>query len=73
MIIMTGPTGVAKTTTLYAILRTLNKPGVKIITLEDPIEIKWKVLIKARLTQSRLYISKGLRVFCVKIGYLYGW
>lgn len=38
MIINTGPTGSGKTTTLYAILQELNKPGVKIITIEDPIE-----------------------------------
>jgi type II secretory ATPase GspE/PulE/Tfp pilus assembly ATPase PilB-like protein len=40
MIITTGPTGSGKTTTLYAFLNELNKPGVKIITLEDPIEYK---------------------------------
>lgn len=36
----TGPTGSGKTTTLYSILQTLNKPEVKIITLEDPIEYR---------------------------------
>lgn len=40
MILTTGPTGSGKTTTLYAFLRELNKPGVKIITLEDPVEYK---------------------------------
>lgn len=40
MIITTGPTGSGKTTTLYSFLRELNKPGVKIITLEDPVEYK---------------------------------
>ncbi|MEK7139128.1 MAG: ATPase, T2SS/T4P/T4SS family, partial [Patescibacteria group bacterium] len=40
MIITTGPTGSGKTTTLYAMLHQLNKPEVKIITLEDPIEYK---------------------------------
>ena len=40
MIITTGPTGSGKTTTLYAFLRELNEPGVKIITLEDPVEYK---------------------------------
>ncbi len=40
MIITTGPTGSGKTTTLYAFLNELNDPGVKIITLEDPIEYK---------------------------------
>jgi len=38
MILATGPTGCGKSTTLYAILRVLNKEGVNIITLEDPIE-----------------------------------
>lgn len=38
MILVTGPTGSGKTTTLYAILQILNKEGVNIITLEDPIE-----------------------------------
>lgn len=40
MIITTGPTGSGKTTTLYAFLKVLNQPGVKIITLEDPVEYK---------------------------------
>jgi len=40
MIITTGPTGSGKTTTLYSFLRELNQPGVKIITLEDPVEYK---------------------------------
>lgn len=40
MILTTGPTGSGKTTTLYAFLRDLNQPGVKIITLEDPVEYK---------------------------------
>ncbi len=40
MIMTTGPTGSGKTTTLYSFLKELNKPGVKIITLEDPVEYK---------------------------------
>jgi len=38
VILMTGPTGSGKTTSLYSFLNQLNKPDVKIITLEDPIE-----------------------------------
>ncbi len=38
LILATGPTGCGKTTTLYAILRLLNKEGVNIVTLEDPVE-----------------------------------
>jgi len=37
-ILVTGPTGSGKTTTLYAVIQALNKEGVNIITLEDPIE-----------------------------------
>jgi type II secretory ATPase GspE/PulE/Tfp pilus assembly ATPase PilB-like protein len=38
MILITGPTGSGKTTTLYAILKVLNQEGVNIISLEDPVE-----------------------------------
>jgi len=38
MILATGPTGSGKTTTLYALLKTLNKEEVNIVTLEDPVE-----------------------------------
>jgi len=38
LLLATGPTGSGKTTTLYAILNLLNKEGVNIITLEDPVE-----------------------------------
>ena len=40
MILVTGPTGSGKTTTLYATLQTLNVPEKKIITVEDPVEYK---------------------------------
>jgi len=38
--LITGPTGSGKTTTLYAILKELNKPGVNIMTVEDPVEYR---------------------------------
>ena len=38
IILVTGPTGSGKTTTLYGALRRINGPGVKIVTVEDPIE-----------------------------------
>jgi type IV pilus assembly protein PilB len=38
IVLLTGPTGSGKTTTLYAMLRELNKPNVNIITVEDPVE-----------------------------------
>jgi type IV pilus assembly protein PilB len=38
MILITGPTGSGKSTTLYSILKKMNKEGVNIVTLEDPVE-----------------------------------
>ncbi|HNS31825.1 MAG TPA: ATPase, T2SS/T4P/T4SS family [bacterium] len=38
IILLTGPTGSGKTTTLYAALSKINNPGINIITLEDPVE-----------------------------------
>lgn len=62
MIITTGPTGSGKTTTMYAILRTLHKPGVKIITLEDPVEIKIDGINQSQVDASKDYtFAKGLR------------
>ncbi|MDO8622335.1 MAG: GspE/PulE family protein, partial [bacterium] len=40
IIFVTGPTGSGKTTTLYAMLQSLNQPGVNIATIEDPIEYR---------------------------------
>jgi len=40
MVLVTGPTGSGKTTTLYSTLKLLNKPEVKIITVEDPVEYR---------------------------------
>jgi type IV pilus assembly protein PilB len=42
VLVITGPTGSGKTTTLYSILHRLNKPEVNIITLEDPVEYRLK-------------------------------
>ncbi len=62
MIITTGPTGSGKTTTLYSMLNILNKPGVKIITLEDPIEIKMEGVNQSQVDSSHDYsFAKGLR------------
>ena len=40
IVLVTGPTGSGKTTTLYAALETLNDPSVKILTAEDPVEYR---------------------------------
>ncbi|MFA6522099.1 MAG: GspE/PulE family protein [Patescibacteria group bacterium] len=62
MIVTTGPTGSGKTTTLYAILERLNEPGVKIITLEDPIEYKIQGINQSQIDTSKDYtFAKGLK------------
>ena len=62
MVITTGPTGSGKTTTLYAILEVLNKPGVKIITLEDPVEYKLPGVNQSQIDHSKNYtFATGLR------------
>lgn len=62
MIITTGPTGSGKTTTMYAILQILNEPGVKIITLEDPVEYRMKGVNQSQIDRSKDYtFAKGLR------------
>ena len=62
MIVTTGPTGSGKTTTLYAILKKLNSPEEKIITLEDPIEYKLQGVNQSQINHSHDYdFAKGLR------------
>ncbi|MEK9130228.1 MAG: GspE/PulE family protein [Patescibacteria group bacterium] len=62
MILTTGPTGSGKTTTLYAILNKLNEPGIKIITLEDPIEYKLKGINQSQINPSKKYnFASGLK------------
>lgn len=62
MILVTGPTGSGKTTTLYAILNLLNQEGVNISTLEDPIEYEIKGINQSQV-QPRIGFSfaSGLR------------
>ena len=54
LILVTGPTGAGKTTTLYAFLRKLYSPDINIITLEDPIEYHIK-----GITQTQINVEKG--------------
>ncbi len=62
MILVTGPTGSGKTTTLYAVLKKLNKPEVKIITIEDPIEYHLEGISQTQVDPKKGYdFSKGLR------------
>lgn len=62
MILTTGPTGSGKTTTLYALINKLNVPGVKIITIEDPIEYQIKGISQTQVSKNKDYtFDKGLR------------
>ncbi len=62
MVLICGPTGSGKTSTLYAILNTLNQTNVNIVTIEDPIEynIKYVNQIQAN-PQADLTFANGLR------------
>jgi type IV pilus assembly protein PilB len=59
LILTTGPTGSGKTTTLYAILKKINKPGTKIITLEDPIEYQLEGINQSQIDPARGYTFAG--------------
>jgi type II secretory ATPase GspE/PulE/Tfp pilus assembly ATPase PilB-like protein len=62
MILMTGPTGSGKTTSLYTMLSKFNKPESKIITLEDPIEYHLEGISQSQINEKGGYnFSSGLR------------
>ncbi|HRV32164.1 MAG TPA: GspE/PulE family protein [Candidatus Paceibacterota bacterium] len=62
MILVTGPTGSGKTTTLYSILSKLNRPEVNVVTIEDPIEYEMKYINQIQVNEkSGLTFANGLR------------
>ncbi|MDP2598385.1 MAG: GspE/PulE family protein [Candidatus Liptonbacteria bacterium] len=62
LILNTGPTGSGKTTTLYAFLRQVNNPEIKIITLEDPIEYRLPGVEQTQVDAEAGYtFANGLR------------
>lgn len=62
MILVTGPTGSGKTTTLYTMLKKLNVPEISIITIEDPIEYSLKNVNQIQVNhQTGLSFANGLR------------
>jgi type II secretory ATPase GspE/PulE/Tfp pilus assembly ATPase PilB-like protein len=62
MTIVTGPTGSGKTTTLYAILKKINNPEIKIITIEDPVEYRLEGLSQTQVDQNKKYtFGSGLK------------
>lgn len=64
MILVTGPTGSGKTTTLYSALMKLNKPGVNIMTVEDPVEYSFPGINQVQVKEDiGLTFASALRAF----------
>ena len=64
MLLVTGPTGSGKSTTLYSILNRLNTVGVNIITVEDPIEYQLPGIAQVQVNRKAgLTFATGLRAF----------
>ena len=64
MVLVCGPTGSGKSTTLYSVLNILNRPEVNIVTIEDPIEYDMKYINQTQINPaSGLTFSSGLRAF----------
>jgi type IV pilus assembly protein PilB len=62
LILSTGPTGSGKSTSLYAILNSINKPDINIITLEDPVEYRINNIRQAQLNRKAgMTFASGLR------------
>jgi type IV pilus assembly protein PilB len=62
IILVSGPTGSGKTTTLYSLLKELNQPDVNIITVEDPVEYKLAGINQVQVnTKAGLTFANGLR------------
>jgi len=60
MILNTGPTGSGKTTTLYAFLRKVHKPEIKIVTIEDPVEYHLPGIVQTQVSKDYSF-AQGLR------------
>lgn len=64
IILVTGPTGSGKTTTLYSLLHKINTPKVNIVTLEDPVEYQMPGINQVQINpQAGLTFASGLRSF----------
>lgn len=64
MILVTGPTGSGKTTTLYSALMKLNKPDVNIMTVEDPVEYSFPGINQVQVKEEiGLTFASALRAF----------
>ena len=64
MILVTGPTGSGKTTTLYSVLKHINKPDMNILTAEDPVEYEMEGVGQVQVKESIGYtFEEALRSF----------
>ncbi|HSW89762.1 MAG TPA: ATPase, T2SS/T4P/T4SS family [Patescibacteria group bacterium] len=64
IILVTGPTGSGKTTTLYSVLHEINTPAVNIVTLEDPVEYQIEGVNQVQINPGAgLTFASGLRSF----------
>ncbi len=62
IILVTGPTGSGKTTTLYSVLSSINTPDINIITIEDPVEYRLKGISQIQINPKiDLTFARGLR------------
>jgi type IV pilus assembly protein PilB len=61
MILTTGPTGSGKTTTLYAFIKKIHGPTVKVITIEDPIEYHLPGIVQTQVNEKGYTFAEGLR------------
>jgi type IV pilus assembly protein PilB len=61
MVLVTGPTGSGKTTTLYAMMRKIHTPGIKIITIEDPVEYHLEGIVQTQVDEKSYTFMEGLR------------
>ena len=61
MLLTTGPTGSGKTTTLYSFLREIQKPEIKIITIEDPVEYHLPGIVQTQVESDKYTFAEGLR------------
>lgn len=61
MLLTTGPTGSGKTTTLYAFLREIHTPDIKIITIEDPVEYHLQGIVQTQVNGKDYTFASGLR------------
>lgn len=61
MVLTTGPTGSGKTTTLYAFLKKIHNPKVKVVTIEDPIEYHLPGIVQTQVNEKGYTFAEGLR------------